>query len=256
MSTPESLSLRRLLLHRLPEAEAQQLEERLMLEEDLAGCLREAEHDLLDDYTRGRLGADERAAVEKYLLATERDRQGLKIAAGLARLPRVPEAGLHSLRASSSRAAASARRSYRTGMGLAAAACVLLAVIAIAPRMMTSNPAREVTATAVLLADTPRGSELRTLDIPAASTQVKLQVEVPSAAATARYHLSIVDSSGRRSYQESDLQPRTAGGYSFVEALVPAAAFASPSPRFTLTLAAASPAPTATLTWSLQIRRH
>ncbi len=257
MSTPESLSLRRLLLHRLPEIEAQQLEERLMLEEDLAGSLREAEHDLLDDYVGGRLGADERADVEKYLLATERDRQRLKIAAGLTRMLKTSETPGVALLASSLPLASSSRRSYRWKLGLTAAACLSLAVIAIAPRMMTRGPSQEVTTTVVLLADSPRGSEVRAVDIPAVSRQLKIQIEIPSNAARTRYRVSITDSSGRRSYEVGGLDLRTVAGYSFVEALVPATAFASPSPRFRLTVAADTSARSAeTATWLLQVRRH
>jgi hypothetical protein len=91
MSSPDTATLRLLLLHQLPESEARQLEERLMLEEQLGDLLREAEHDLLDDYASNRLLPEERAAVEQYLLVTAEDRERLKVARALARLQARPQ---------------------------------------------------------------------------------------------------------------------------------------------------------------------
>ncbi len=61
---------RQYLLRRLPEADADQFEARILADDECAEQLREAEDDLLDDYAAGQLTPDERDAVERYLLHT------------------------------------------------------------------------------------------------------------------------------------------------------------------------------------------
>src|SRR5262245_28240287 len=83
MSTPTPEQLRSLLLHRLPEEEAQRLEEQLMQDPEVAELLRQEETDLIDDYAQARLGREERAAFEAHLLADPAIRQRVKIAHAL-----------------------------------------------------------------------------------------------------------------------------------------------------------------------------
>src|SRR5215471_2281119 len=83
MSTPTPEQLRSLLLHRLPEEEAQQLEGQLMQDPEVADLLRHEETDLVDDYAQGRLGTAERAAFEQHLLADPAIRQRVKVARAL-----------------------------------------------------------------------------------------------------------------------------------------------------------------------------
>lgn len=249
MSTPDMPSLRLLLLHRLPDAEAQQLEERLMLEEQLAGLLREAEHDLLDDYASGRLFPEERLAVEKYLLATPADRQRLKVARALARLrdrsdsiPRLvqPSPGLAGL--PDPAIAPPARRRWTAQwpvrVGGAIAAGVILSLGLLVFRMKTVGPSAAVTATVVLLADAQRGSTEGSVNIHPSAERVRLQVEIPAMGGASTYTLAIADRGGRLQYEVRDLLPRHAGPYPYVEAVVPANALKGPRCRITLTGAA------------------
>jgi hypothetical protein len=62
------------------------LSDRVMLEDGLAERLQEAEFDLLDDYAHLRLTAQERAAVERYLLTHPQNRDRVLVARALGRL--------------------------------------------------------------------------------------------------------------------------------------------------------------------------
>jgi hypothetical protein len=237
-----------LLLHRLPESEAQQLEERLMLEEQLGDLLREAEHDLLDDYASGRLLPEERAAVEQYLLATPADRERLKVARALARLQEGrPEA----------RPRRSAPRwPIRFGVAIAACAILSLGVLDIRMKTTVDRPAT-TTATVVLLADAQRGSSEGSISISPKITHVRLQVEIPAKGSASTYSLAIAEGNGRVLYEAHDLAPRSAGPYPFVEAIVPAEALGTPRCRISLTDSAAGSASSGpAFTWDIQIQRR
>jgi anti-sigma factor RsiW len=271
MSTPDMPSLRLLLLHRLPEAEAHQLEERLMLEEQLAELLREAEHDLLDDYASGRLAPEDRAAVEQYLLATAADRERLKLARALARLRSRPEGA----RSRSDRpsviptSAATARIAPATRprsaprwpvrLGVAIAACAVLSLGVLVFRMKVTRRLPEpMTATVVLLADAQRGSTEGSINISPTVARVRLQLEIPAKEAASTYTLEIADGGGHLAYEAHDLPPRLAGPYPFVEALVPASALEGPRCRIRLTdfTRASSAASGRAFTWDIQVQRH
>jgi len=243
------------LLHRLPEAEASQLEERLMVEGHFAELLREAEHDLLDDYASGRLPPDEREAVEKFLLATPADRERLKLARALARLRAQPEqartgAALPVLR----------RRAPQriVRLGLAVAACAILALGVHVFRMQTTDGlAESTTATVVLLADAQRGSTAGSITINPTVARVRLQVETPGKGTASTYTLAIANPDGRVLYEAHHLAPRVAGAYPFVEASVPASALEGPHCRITLTDSSVTPASSGpALTWDLQVQRR
>src|SRR5690349_4773013 len=80
MSTPTPEQLRCLLLHRLSEEEAQRLEEQLMQDAETADLFRHEETDLVDDYAKGLLAAEDRRAFEQHLLADPAIRQRVKVA--------------------------------------------------------------------------------------------------------------------------------------------------------------------------------
>ena len=268
MSTPDTAALRLLLLHRLREAEAQQLEERLMLDEQLGDLLREAEHDLLDDYASGGLLPEERMAVERYLLATPEDRERLKVARALAHLQGRPEGGRSGQdhtsvippgAASEIRSPTALRgrsRGWPLRIGLAAAACTILAVGMLFFRLKMGGNL-PVSATVVLLADAQRGSSEGTINISPKVERVRLQVETPSQGRAPTYTIAIADRGGRLLYEAHDLPPRQAGSYPFVEAIVPASALEGPRCRITLTDASVGSASSGLVfTWDIQIQRH
>jgi hypothetical protein len=75
---------REYLLGRLGEGEAERLRDRLLTDDQLFAEVEEAEADLLDDYARGELTAEERAGLEEGLLATPEGRWRARFAAALA----------------------------------------------------------------------------------------------------------------------------------------------------------------------------
>ncbi|HEX5313778.1 MAG TPA: hypothetical protein VFX38_02580 [Gammaproteobacteria bacterium] len=208
MST-DSEKLRDLLLHRLPEAEADSLRERVLLDEDFAAALRDEEYALLDDHAAGRLTAAERAAVERHLLVTAQDRLRLRVAQALAR-----------------RQAKSASRPRWFGWPMALVAS--LAVIGIVAGVWWGIvvPRRGVTpvVTVALLAEVSRGAGQAPLilTLPARGG-VRIQAQVLDPAPGARYTLWVRDTAGHRLYRSRPLALRHTGGYAYVQAVVPAA---------------------------------
>lgn len=83
MSTPTPEQLRSLLLHRLPEEQAQQVEEQLMQDAAVSDLLRHEETDLVDEYVLGQLVAEDRAAFEEHLLPDPAIRERIQVARSL-----------------------------------------------------------------------------------------------------------------------------------------------------------------------------
>ncbi len=79
VAQPARAELRDLLLHRLPELDAQRIEEQLLLDAVVATAMRAEETDLLDDYSANRLTGDERNDVERFVLTRPAARHLVKI---------------------------------------------------------------------------------------------------------------------------------------------------------------------------------
>ena len=264
MSIPDSSAFRALLLHRLDEAEAQALEERLMQEDGFLEALQDAEHDLLDDYAGGRLNDEERASVERHLLATPEARQRLAVARALTRtLARARSA------ASSSHAVPLAdkgadsplrtpRRQRRTWqLALAAAASLVIVALLVPFRFQTGDSPKRTEI--LLLAENPRGTPSQTIHIDSAATEVGLQVEIPAPSQTATYGVDILDLQGRRAYEANGLRVHEVSGYSVVELIVPGRAFAAgPGIVILRELQQADPAtsPVEVFRWQVQVSRR
>src|SRR3982751_5173878 len=80
---PENTLVRYLLGH-LPEAEADALDERSIVDGEFAERLRAVEHDLADAYVRGELNADDRRRWEERLGASRRGREDVRLATAFA----------------------------------------------------------------------------------------------------------------------------------------------------------------------------
>jgi len=206
MNEPTDDILRDWLLHRLPAPQAEMLEQRLLTDDAFGERLREAETDLLDDLARGRLGAADRSTVADSLVESPRGRERLRIAKALARvgasasfaLPDAQDDQVSAPSAPASRAGAPwrSRRARRTAaIGLFAAACAVLAIVGL--RVQRSGDVLPATigteSTITLLADRQRGAQRATIGVPRGAVNIRLQVEVDSADAQARYDLSIED---------------------------------------------------------------
>lgn len=222
MSIPENHELRALLLHTLGEAESRALEERVMAEDGVQEALQEAENDLLDDYASGRLSEPDRAGVERHLLATSEARQRLAVARALNRTHRGASNVTPFVRPG---AATQGRRNPRRTWQVVFAAAACVALVAILLPYGLHRPA--ATTDLLLLADSERGTPSRSVSIAAPARDVRLEVEIPMISSTSIYGVEVLDAQGQRLYSASDLRARDVSGYTVVDLVVPAQAFAA-----------------------------
>jgi hypothetical protein len=252
MSTPTPEQLRSLLLHRLPEDEAQRLEEQLMQDAEVADLLRHEETDLVDDYAAGRLAAGDRQAFEQHLLADPGIRQRVKVARALQDIAakRAAEVGpdgrLHGSRGG---AVSAAKPRPWNRWPVRAAAVFVLCVFAVGllmrgnrqaeiPAPPSQGPAPAIAAqtpdaaldtgptdvpppSIVLLADVQRGGGPQVVQARPGAAPVRLQAEATSSDSSVSYRLSITDEAGGPVFSAQDLRPLEAGGYVFVEVSIP-----------------------------------
>ena len=219
---PPDALLRDLLLQRLPSQQAAALEQRLVVEAGVAERVRQVEYDLLDDYARGRLAADQRRAVEQRLLRTAADRQRLAVARGLAALPK-PRIGLP------------ARQRRWSGAALGGIAATLLLAVLLWPHQSGVPVPGEAPVTSArtgavytvsLLAQLSRGNGAQPLSVPVGTAQVRLQAEVEKPDAADIYELQLLDGDGRLLQAAPGLHWQRAGTHAYIEAVVPIAALA------------------------------
>jgi len=228
---------RALLLHQLPEADAQRLELRLLEDPHALDALQIAEQDLYDDYARNRLNADARAAFERHLAHQPESRERLRFSRALAAAQPV-------LIERRSRFAATARRSRwrnaRSSLaGGAIAAGLALAVVFSARYFPPPQTATEIGAgtieTRVLLASNTRGADdAQVLVIPADVATFRVQAEIAEPEAAARYRITVFTAEGVPLVVVGDLPLHTAGRFTFIEAQLPAAAIRSQARRVRL----------------------
>jgi len=233
---PPDALLRDLLLQRLPPQQAAALEQRLVIEAGVAERVRQVEYDLLDDYARGRLAADQRRAVEQRLLRTAADRQRLAVARGLAALPK-PGTGLPApLRARwSGTAVRSDRRRWLPAAALGGLAAALLLAVLLWPHQSDVPVPGEAPVAAArggavytvsLLVQLSRGEGAQPVSVPVGTAQVRLQAEVEKPGAADVYELQLLDGDGRLLQAAPGLHWQRAGTHAYVEAVVPIAALA------------------------------
>lgn len=84
MTDTDTQTIDRYLLGRLPEADCQRLEARLLSDPELFERAEAAEDELLDRYARGEMEPDERRQLERHLLGSERMRERIAFARALA----------------------------------------------------------------------------------------------------------------------------------------------------------------------------
>jgi hypothetical protein len=294
MSAPENHVLREFLLHRVGEADAHALEERLMTEDGFLEALQDAEHDLLDDYASDQLSGQDRADVERYLLATPEARQRLEVGRALARaraagsVARQHDEGrephlLDTINASAavstpartspdatapapraaprqktwppSRTRPPRRRSWQ--LALAAAACVAIIAFLVPFRFRPVDPNSRMEL--LLLAENSRSATAQPVDIDTGASEVALQLEVPQVSQTAVYGVEILDAQSQRTHEAHGLRAQDVSGYSIVQLTVPGSAFQSG--RHTIILSESQPGdPAAPATeafrWQININRR
>jgi hypothetical protein len=209
--SPTDATLRDWLLHRLPEADAVVLEERLLREDALAARLREAETDLIDDHAAGRLDAATREAVARHLIADPGGRWRWMVARAL----------VARTRAAASSEQRRRRRRIAAAIGALAAATVL-AIALIQPDRSPRAPADVAALPTISLRLAATRGEAAPLRLPANGGWLRLQVEVADPTA-GTYALTVREGPNVR-FHASGLALRRAGPYAYVEAAIPSAA--------------------------------
>lgn len=258
MTEPDDETLRAWLLHRLPHDSAAALEERLLLDEAFGVRLRAVETDLVDDYARGLLDPAQRAAVERWLLATPADRERLRAARALA--------AASARRASPAARSAPVRRTRHrraVWLGFASAAALLLLALYLPLRRSgvlqpPSVPPVAAVRTISLLADLSRGATDAAgvaVRIPAADAAVRLQAETvsvePASAETDVRYVLRIRASARDVFEARGLAARGEGGYRFVEVTLPPATLAVGDYRVSLAIEGDG---AAAQEWTLRVR--
>lgn len=126
---PDDETLRRYLLGQLPEAERDALEDRLITDGEWRVEVDAVERDLIDDYVRGGLKADEGTSFERLFLPSERRREKVIIARAFTRaVSASPAASLNGESQIESRSWLSLFPNARPAIGFALAAALLLMV--------------------------------------------------------------------------------------------------------------------------------
>jgi len=268
MSTPTPTELRDLLLHRLPEAEAQRIEELLIHDPDVAEALRLEEIDLLDDYAMNRLTSAERAAVEKYLLVSPIARQRIKVSRALQEIAASRKESAGPARAVAGKSKASSWNRWP----MRAAAVFVLCLVAVTmfmksgqdstlddrPAPMTNQPDTPAATTpasepfnVVLLADLARGVDETPVSVVPTAGTVQFQVETENADLAVAYRIRILDSKDDELFAAENLTPHESAGYLFVEAELPASILGTGSRKLILEPLVDGGAVS---TWQLEVR--
>ena len=237
MIEPTDDALRDWLLGRLPAADADALDQRVLGDDAFGARLAEIETDLLDDLVAGRLAGDEAAAALARFTATPRARWRLRVARALARFAPAREAH---------RTRGTLRRMPPRRLWLGAAVGAIAAVALVAIGLQRRAPTAEATIT--LLADRQRGAASGAFAVPRAAATVRLQVEVADASPTDHFTLDIADGT-KIVFRREMLETRAAGPNRFVDARVPREALTPGERRVTVRAAgAATDAASASLT--------
>jgi hypothetical protein len=245
MGEAQSKALRNLLLHKLPSAQVDELEDRILEDGEFADQIEVAAADLLDDYARRLLSPEDAKLVEEHLLTAPDALQRLSFAKALAeaRLSR-NNPQLHP-----------AERSFsmrRVAVFAAAcAACLFLGALAIiqfrhhetpsstsvkpAPGTGISTPGKPSSSadsgdendtrtafTIVLLASQARGNAERRFVVPARARQLRIQCEVPLDDGSPEFHMVLRDAAGHFIDSSEHLQPTQSADIHYVQASYPA----------------------------------
>jgi hypothetical protein len=237
-------TLRELLLRKLPAAEAEQLENRLLEDGEMADRLELEETDLLDDYARGLLSQQDRALVEKYLLATPTSGQRLAFATALSQLTNTGP----TLATEKPRQFFSFFRSPVFAFGLAAC---LLALFGTAVHFWRVRRSNAVTSTTPVATDKPspppsvaqpsavpsptaapftiallvanaRGPQIPSFALPSTVRLLRVQCEVPKTDPTARFRMVLENAYRGIIGSEDQLSTRESAGIHYVEITFPA----------------------------------
>ena len=240
MDESQTSEFRYLLLHKLPPARAEELENRLLLDGEFGLLLESEENDLLDDFSRGHLSAEDAALVERYLLGTPDAQCRLEFAKSLSEV--ATSSSTHRRRFA--REFTDLLRTPAFGIGLAA--CMALLALAIFLRRQPAQPeaAHDQKQAApplpvpierhppstdgdiaqsfaiVLLNENRRGAQQRTYTIPSGVKRVRIQCEIPASNSSSYFAIVIRDEAGNHLADFDGLEANAAG-VQYLEVAVP-----------------------------------
>jgi hypothetical protein len=224
----DSKVARDLLLHKLPEEQAEVVAERVVEDEDLADQLELEAIDLLDDLARGVLNAEDAKRARAYLVSDQNGARRLQFAHALAQL-QAGHRDMNLLRRFVSRP--------RYWVPSALAACLLMATVlwlfpsgyGPAPSAVTAGndstsqvrrPVERIFTVALLLAES-RGENSPRIEVPASAGVLRLECQVPESAAFVQYEVILKDAQGKQVAISEKLFPERAAENTFVAASFP-----------------------------------
>jgi hypothetical protein len=241
--TSDDDTLQAVLLHRMPEQDIAAHSERILLEDGFAERLQGVETDLLDDYARGHLTPEDRAAVERYLLVDIIQRERARTARALSHLTPLRRGGRNPL--------------LRWAIPMGALLAAGIAGVYMAPALVSLWAGRLIAPSAstqqvTLLSDSQRSRSIRTVHINQGTSQIRLQLEIPDTSVGKTYVLVIAGLPGAPVQTLDHLKPSQSGPYRFVEVTIPVHMLAAGVHRLTLTPAALTASPQGSYDWLLQ----
>jgi hypothetical protein len=249
MNKTQSGTLRALLLHKLPPAQTEQLEDRVLQDEALANQLEVETTDLFDDYALGLLNSEEVKLFEEHLLIAPDAPQRLSFAKGLAAVRQANKSQIPSRPLPAGRVS---RLGPLPVFTMALAACVLILVLALihfrrGPNVTpnSTNPSAETvrsngpkqssspspsnaddsnsTYTLVLVPNQVRGEATRTFVVPSGTTALRIQCEVPIKDSSQEFRMVLKTAAGDSHESKASLGSTQASEIYYVQASYPAA---------------------------------
>lgn len=242
MDESQTSELRGLLLHKLPASRAEELENLLLLDSEFGLCLESEENDLLDDFARGHLSAEDAVLVEKYFLATPDGQRRLEFAKSLSRVA----ASTSFKRTEVVRRFPNFLRAPVFAIGLAAILALSSLGIVYLRRQPTqtqvvdkkqtvqsrpaspsrvATPSLEENAAAsfaiVLLNESRRGAEEKVYVIPPGVKRVQIQCEVPISNLSGEFGIVVRNEAGEKITNLNGLKARVTAGVGYVEGTIP-----------------------------------
>jgi hypothetical protein len=210
------------LLHRVTEEEREQISDRLFADPAFADLMEENERDLLDRFARGELTADDHAAVQEHLLASDRQETKLRFAAAM-----------------SGRRSQPARR--RRGIWLTVASAIAASIIIAAGiRTFTHLPQQQnqpkearasaiqpdATFAALLSPGGTRGGEGQQVHLPKTPGLLRFDLELTEAPANAAYSIRLLQGV-RVVWEQQKVVPTQESGQPILSVRVPATSIAA-----------------------------
>lgn len=219
------------LLGRMPEEERDAVADRLFSDPSFAELMEESERDLLDQYARGELSVEDRAAVELRLLESDRQREKLRFASVMAgrrvNLVRKPSA-------------------LRVWGAIAAAVVIAAGTWALWPRHTpASQPSPQARSreaapaqskspaifAALLSPGGTRDGRRQQVRLPSATGQLRFDLELHDAKPAPAYSVQLVQA-GQVLWQQAEVVPSQEAGQPILTLRIPAPTFKAGSYEF------------------------